>query len=229
VFLSGLAAMNMIGFILYDELAKRSKLMIEKEQENLRLEAENHRYNAMIAYVDESHSFMHDIKGHLKNILSLTEEKNYTEAAAYIRKLDIEVTEMYEHHILPQYPAVDTVLRQRTVEARKCGVKLECNITVPNGMPIDPIDLCIILGNALDNAVEACVKLGGETSIIFEMFLTGNRLMMKITNPSTPVNIEDNKCETTKGNTAKHGYGLSNMEKTIKKYNGNMYINYDSE
>lgn len=226
VLLNGLITINMISFIIYDELSKRSKIMMEKEHENLRLEAENKRYIVMIAYVDEIHSFMHDIQEHLRNVLSLAVTERYCEMTDYIRKLDIKVTEMYENSILPQYPAVDTVLRQKTVQARNQGIILDSNITVPYNMPVDPIDLCIILGNALDNAIEACSKLRDERRINLEMFLTKNRLIMKITNPSEPVIIVNDKCTTTKEDANKHGYGLFNIQRTIEKYNGNVLLRY---
>jgi len=93
-------------------------------------------------------------------------------------------------------------------------------------------DLCIILGNAIDNAIEAVQKVHIEQrEIIIKMNVSEDVLFISIKNK---YNGEIRKNEedviiTSKQNSVHHGYGLQSIEKIVKKNNGNFVINYDGE
>lgn len=93
--------------------------------------------------------------------------------------------------------------------------------------PIAPIDLCIVFGNALDNAIEACAKLKDEKNktIIISTKTKGDMFFLKIANPvSEDVKIINNTVSTTKQDAFSHGIGLYSIRKVVEKYNGNMKI-----
>ena len=89
------------------------------------------------------------------------------------------------------------------------------------------MDLCIIFGNALDNAIEACEKIVTETEKNISVTITQQNHILNviITNPiyETPV-LEKNTIETSKKDSDNHGFGLYSINRTIKKYDGTYSI-----
>ena len=96
---------------------------------------------------------------------------------------------------------------------------------------ISPIDLCIILGNALDNAIEACEKISvkNEKIITFTFACSGGLAFITITNPvNSDIQIHKNSIMTTKQDKINHGFGIYSIKKAIEKYNGNLDLLCDN-
>ncbi|WP_374937176.1 ATP-binding protein [Bacillus clarus] len=89
-------------------------------------------------------------------------------------------------------------------------------------------DLCIILGNALDNAIEACKKVldMNRRFIHIHIFRKKVYLIIKITNSrATERFVHEKKLfHTTKEDKINHGFGLQNINKTVQKYDGHLHI-----
>jgi len=86
--------------------------------------------------------------------------------------------------------------------------------------------VALALGNALDNAIEACRKLpeGEKRLIEIDVRYQNDRLTIRVANTSKPVEIINNACATTKSNTIIHGYGLPNIQKAVAENGGNSVI-----
>ena len=108
------------------------------------------------------------------------------------------------------------------------NIKVETEIVVPEQLNIDIADLVTLLGNLLDNALEALKKVDWEQRILtIKIVFSQERLIGRITNTYCgEIHQKDDKILTSKKEKQKHGYGLSNVEKIIKKYNGYMEIDY---
>ena len=81
---------------------------------------------------------------------------------------------------------------------------------------------CVIFGNALDNAIEACSRIErGDKKINIILSYSNNNLVCKITN-TTNGNVlkHENRFITSKIDTEYHGLGLNNIERSVKRYNG---------
>lgn len=91
---------------------------------------------------------------------------------------------------------------------------------------IDPIHICTIFGNALDNAIEACKQIKDRSKVIkINLKETENSVHICISNPvDKPVRIVNNNISTTKEDKANHGFGLYSINKCVRKYNGNLNL-----
>ena len=92
---------------------------------------------------------------------------------------------------------------------------------------IDNIDLCLIFGNAIDNAIEACqqININTEKTITISVKHLNNITTILISNPvSNPVKIYNNTILSTKNDTTNHGFGIETIKKTIQKYDGDLEI-----
>lgn len=90
---------------------------------------------------------------------------------------------------------------------------------------INSTDLCIILSNALDNAIEAVRNIPGENTVHVRGNYQQGYFVLIIKNPTVNTFSETNELpSTSKGDTVHHGFGLSNIKHTVEKYNGKMNI-----
>lgn len=94
-----------------------------------------------------------------------------------------------------------------------------------------PTDLCVLLGNTLDNAIEACQKLPQDSvkAITVKCNCSSGFLFLSICNPiANEVTIMDNRIATTKKDTLLHGFGIQSMHNVAKKYDGSVKLNADN-
>lgn len=165
----------------------------------------------------EIRSFRHDYINHMKCINSMLSNGEYEQLEKYIGSLSSSfpaVTYLFE---TGNYIA-DAILTEKQLNAPD-DISIEFEGIVPSF--IDNIDLCTVLSNALDNAVEACCLCSGEKTIrVYSGFKHGY-FILKIKNP-TVNDIEKSRLETTKDDTVNHGFGLFNIRKTVEKYDGHV-------
>lgn len=116
----------------------------------------------------------------------------------------------------------DAILYEKQDICKTHNTYIKFNGSFPSDR-LSPIDLCILLGNSLDNAIEACEKIPNnqEKIISVESKYICGLLFLTITNPTLDdVVIKENTVQTTKENIHSHGFGLYSLNKVVKKYNG---------
>ena len=114
---------------------------------------------------------------------------------------------------------IETLIHIKTEEAAKKDVSISFNGCKLPKLRFSDVDLAIILGNAIDNAVEAAEKV--KVNRIVNIFVTFNNdiIIIKITNPVIE-NIDTQKMITTKHDKASHGFGIISIKQLVDKYSG---------
>ena len=105
-------------------------------------------------------------------------------------------------------------------------------LDIPEDLPFDEADLCIILGNALDNALEACVRSDlDETWIRVIMRYDNGNLLILIENSFDDIlaEAEEGKFRTSKKNKEFHGIGMQSIQRTAEKYHGFWDFSWDNK
>ena len=123
--------------------------------------------------------------------------------------------------------ALDTVLAMKIAQASKNAILIRPAIALYCKVMVDFLDLSLMIGNALDNAIEACQKLPdySQKVIDLEIKTMEQYLFLTFTNPFSGQKMVSNMLlSTTKKDKNAHGYGLKSIEQTARKYNGNMSI-----
>ena len=227
--LLGILGVNALTFILYDELSAQSKDLIEHERAKNHLESDLRQYSAVVSQSKEFASLLHDTRKHRQTVHDLLAAGDSSAALRYMTSLLVPGSLLYHDAIDKNNPAVDTILSRKISEAEQSGIKVTCRYEVKSVLPVDEVRLCLILGNALDNAIEVCKKLpdGRDKLIEIDVQCQNSRLTMRIANTSEPVEIINNTCATTKRNHVQHGYGLPNIQKAVAENGGNSVIRYD--
>ena len=101
----------------------------------------------------------HDFNNHLSVIHGLLEGGETQKAAEYTTKLVKECRWNTRPSFFVPYAAVRAIVNHKLSAARHSGIELRLDVSLPEGLPIDELDLAAILGNLLDNAMEACALL----------------------------------------------------------------------
>jgi len=225
--LMGILAMNVLAFIAYDRLSTLTKSLIENERLQNAQESEMRQYETAVQHGREMTSQVHDFKHLLGYILGLLPER-VDDAISYLRQHHLIAKSIHEGVIVPNHKAIDLILRQKIDEAKKEGIVVEHDVQILTDIKVKEMELCVILGNALENAIEACNRINNdaERRIILTIHHQHSKLVIHIKNSSNPVDIEDELCESSKDDTLSHGFGLLNMRRMVDENKGHMLIEY---
>ncbi len=189
-------------------------------------------YSENIARSDEAlRSFRHDYKNHMIVINSMFEQGDIDAAKNYFEKLTQETSGAINMFSTGN-PVVNSLLNIKSKDAEKYNTKIDFSGMIPE-KGIEGKDMCICVGNLIDNAIEACAKMPHEEEKIISVLggVKNQTLILTVTNPILPTNLkkENSMFKTTKKDTKVHGIGLKNIKNVSQKYKGELLLKTDSE
>lgn len=220
----GLVAINVLTYILMKRISEKNiektELIIDKMQNELyrtQFEESEKKY-------DEMNKIRHDIKNHLQCISSLLDDNEYEKAESYVadmikNKLDFEFKQINTGNRV-----VDAISNAKLTQCKNENI-----LTVVNAgsieTSIDDVDMCSLLGNIFDNAIEACRKVEKDKKVYFEINQKKGYINIIMKNSVRNSVIETNpEFKTTKRNKKVHGYGIKSVKSIVEKYNGMMEL-----
>lgn len=155
-------------------------------------------------------SFRHDIRNHLMVLETLLDDGREDEARNYLSQLK-EVSESLAWEVSTGNAAVDALLGSKLALARQEGIRVTCDIKLPDKSGIKDMDWCMILANAADNAIEACRKVDmGQRYLRLEGKRKGNFYLIFL----------ENSCQPGGGQIPEDGIGLSGIRAVAETYGG---------
>ena len=117
--------------------------------------------------------------------------------------------------------AVDALLYQKRKRAEEENIKWECDVQMPKGCCINEFDLCVLFGNILDNALEACRRMqNGECRFVNIQAKTVKKCFLLEVKNSMDRMEKYTDGFTNKGDSQEHGIGLLNVGDVVNRYNG---------
>ncbi len=167
----------------------------------------------------------HDWKNHVNTVQAMWERGEATQAVEYVASL-AEETRTNLYTILSGNEVADAILNMKYEKAKKAGIEFTFHGNLSGLSRLESMDICVLLGNALDNALEACGKNMQESSI--KITATENKSFLLIVIENTlhaPIVFRDGRPVTSKKHPSEHGFGILGMEHVLHKYQGN--IKYD--
>ena len=227
--LVGILAINILTFSVYDLMSSQSESLIELERAKTHMSYEIRHYETIAAHSKYLSARTHDIRSHMIALQGLLAEKKIEEAEQYISEIAIPEF-VSQPALVPGHPAISAVLGDRIARAEKHGIVVAQKISLLFDAPLIESDFCIILGNALDNAIEACDGLSDDKAkvITLDMRSADNKFTFRIANTSPPVEIINGACRTTKNNKELHGFGLNSIRHIVEAAGGNMVIQFEN-
>ena len=176
-------------------------------------------YERMDELSKEIRKFRHDYKNHLRCIQAYINDRDFDGANRYLKNITNNEVINSDRFSSGNHIA-NAILNDKNATAQSVGA--EISFTGNIASEISPMDLCTILFNALDNAIEACQDLpeGIERLINVKCAVTRNIQVISISNP----NIKERDLSTSKENKYEHGFGLNNIYKSVDRLGGEASI-----
>ncbi|MCI8482724.1 MAG: sensor histidine kinase [Lachnospiraceae bacterium] len=193
----------------------------------------------------------HDMKNHVLGLQGLLEHQEWKKMDQYLQKM-LETGSLLEAREVTGNQAIDALLSQKRQRAEKKGISWDCAMYLPGDIKIEDFDFCVILGNLLDNSIEACEKIarGQERWIAIRSERKKGFLILEVKNSinaeackkivSGPKMVSGRKVIFEKTALEKvisgkkevpgnHGIGLWNVWETVERYQGVMRVEQEDQ
>lgn len=209
---------------------KRKKLLKDNitilEQQMI---MQHNYYEEIKSHQEDTRRIRHDIKNHLNIINRLIVEKEYEYAKNYVKNINKKTMEDDVVRVTNN-KIIDAILFNKSEICKLKNIKLDLDIRLPEKINIDDFDICVLYGNLLDNAIEACENIDINTQsryIKVKSIIRGSSLFINIRNSNNrEVYMDGSRFLTNKKDKINHGIGVESVKKTIEKYNGTTKIDY---
>lgn len=219
LFMQVLGAVSLFCIMFsYKKLAESFRR--DKEAALLELQA-----HSLGQYVEEAKlryertkSFRHDIKNHITIVKELLQNQKTEAALRYVEGME-NLTADLSFPVSTNHPVFDILLGNKLGIAEENQIEVRCSLEVPYPCGISDIDFCIILGNALDNAISACSRIdnGKQKYIYMTGKVQGDFLLIEIENSYSGRRM------------IRSGTGLTNIKAAVEKYHGAVEMRTEGE
>lgn len=218
----------LISFISGALLIRHSKtkeITIEKQRAQMVLD----HNEIILSKYERINEIAHDIKNHLICIKGLIGLNEFDSAIEYIDEMYGDFNQLSQT-VITGNRLVDVILNEKLTRMKKSNIKFKKHIENVTLDFIEDKDLVILLTNLLDNAIESCER-SDEKFINFQIYtFNGSYLVVKVINSCTKEPLVDKKrLISQKRDLDVHGYGIKNLERVTKFYNGMTMWEYDSD
>lgn len=207
--------MVLIIYLLFNCISKQYfeniSLLMEKQ-----VEQQVEHYKKINKLTDDLREFRHDYKNHMICLQSLLNNKQYDEALSYVKSITNQEI-LDSNKFFSGNQIADAILTDKNELAQKNNCKIIFDGSVSDEISVS--NLCTILSNALDNSIEACSKIDSDETQIIDVKCVASELIqiIRISNP----NLDNNAVtETSKADRKNHGFGLSNIRRTVERMDG---------
>jgi len=206
-----LFVLNGFVFYLYD---RQTNIYLEIINSSV-LQQQNDAYKSHIKLIEESNSnirtIKHDMKNHMNTMVKLLEEKEYDELIQYMNTTNnyIKVNDNFKsgNH------TIDSIISYKTVIAEANNIQLEADVQIPSNLSVNSFDLTTVIGNVLDNGIEATKFSEKSNKLLFS--IKYDRGVLYFTSTNNFSSEYENK-KNRKG----RGQGLKNVRRIVEKYSG---------
>ena len=212
----------------YYRIARECTLNLHLTQENQMLAVESRRYTELRTYMEQTRHLRHDFRQHLRVISGLTESGNLDALKTYLHQYESEIGDAPA--LLCSNPAVDAIAGYYALWASQKQIPIHWNLNLPDQLSLPEADLCMLMGNLLENALLASENLPPEerdVSVVCQML-----------SPAMLGLIVENRYDGTlkrHGDTlysTRHsgcGMGLISVKSAVRKYNGQLTMSTENK
>lgn len=216
----GISYINITMFHFFESYENKVKLQFletlqQQEQENYSLLALTH---------ERMREFKHDIENQFSVLHDLMESGEIEEALKYLDTLGSYVR-CSNNLCHTGNNAVDSIVNTKGSLAQTYDIEFICRVNIVSEIKADEMELCRILGNGLDNAIEGCERLGDERKhILLSISEDKDNLLISISNTSDMVDTEN--LSSTKKKTGMHGIGVNSIKSSVERLKGVVKFSY---
>ncbi len=199
--------------------------LIDAKEKLLFAETHIHRqiihYEQLYKYQTELRMFRHDSKNRLLSMMGILKQGDTEKAIQALQNNLDFIDEMNKRIVDSGNPVIDAVLQSKLHDADQKGITVKISTRLTDKIIADELEIGIIIGNALDNAIEAVEKIDDSQNkeIAFNMISSSDRISISVKNPVCE-NFDTDNLESTKDNRELHGFGIKSIKAIARKYDG---------
>ena len=200
---------------------------IDKQIEKYQRELIDTHYQEVETMYKKMRGWRHDYRNHIQTMKVLADKGDIESLKEYLNKLDEDLSTV-DTVVKTGNAMADAILNSKISLAKSKGINVKVDAHVPVKLKMSELDLCVILGNLFDNAIEASLPLPEENRLIrVYMVMKNTQLYISFTNfTATKKQVKtSNLFKTIKGDG--HGFGLIRIDSIIEKLDG--YLSRNSE
>ncbi len=194
--------------------------------EEFRRELMEHSYGEIREIYMDMRGWRHDYHNHMQVMKAQLSMGNLDGVRTYLDELERELDRI-DTVVRSGNLMVDAILNSKLTLARRQKIAVNCKVKVPEQIGVEDVDLCVILGNLLENALEACAQTE-EPNRFLRIYMTvnGSQLYLSVQNSAReePDFNQRNYITRKRGN---HGLGMKRVQAAVDKYDG--YLNLANE
>ena len=228
---AGILFANTLIFQLFEGYLERIAIKENNRLLQERINVQTAQYKALVDIEQEKRHFFHDYQKHLDTLMHMARHGDANEVPRYILSLQDNSSLQYKQHIYTGNLIVDAIFNKKIEEAKTKGIRIEKSLLFPSDITLGDADLCILFGNAWDNAIEACERIiVGERYIDFFLHYEDRCILLQMTNPTDGQLVQDKQMfKTSKADSYMHGLGLKSMQQVVEKYGGAFNATHDDK
>lgn len=228
IFISSLLMLSSIFLIIIIyKILRNNKMRLEHKLIKERINMECNYYMNVENNQEKIKRLYHDMKNHMICIANLDDIEKVHE---YVKNINLEINSM-DNHFNTGNKIVDIIMSDKKCLCIKKGISLNSFLDFSKLNFIDMTDLCIILSNALDNAIQACEKIKNDKTpkyINIKVTYVKNFCVINIENSKVNKVLRVNgRIVSDKKNKFIKGIGIKNIKDVVRKYDGEVNINFD--
>ena len=176
----------------------------------------------------QTRGWRHDYRNHIQTMKVYLDMGRYEELADYLEQLNADLTTV-DTVIKTGNVMIDAILNSKISVARAKQIHVDAKATVPRQLSVAEVDLCVILGNLLDNAIEACLRIPRDDQRFIRVYIDvlKGQLYLYVLNATAGKLRQHGGTYLSTKTAREHGYGLMRMDRVVEKYHG--YLNRQDE
>ncbi len=199
----------------------------EKKYQNYEEKLVSSQWQEMNQLYLTMRGWRHDYHNHMQKIRAHLEMGEYAEVRRYIDLMETEL-DAVDIRYKTGNTGVDGMLNSKLTLAERKGLRIKCDAELPAHLSCNPVDLCVLIGNLIDNAIEACEKMdpSRDRFVRIYMCVRKKQFYLSVSNATgeTVRRLDQEYITHKRGN---HGNGLRRINKVVEKNRG--FINRQNE
>ena len=217
----GILIINFIVYYLLNNIIQANEIREKQTRMETQFMFQEKKYEQTSMSFKSIVGLIHDTNKHLVYLRECAAQKDYEEAIRYINVAISNIDNSYKR-INTGFLVIDALVSNALNTAHINNIVFKTDIKIDKSkIDIERYDLSVVLGNLLDNAIEACIKVSNidDRVIKVNIFTSENALVINVLNSAVNKNLFK-EFKSDKSNKVLHGYGLSNVNLISEKYGG---------
>lgn len=221
-FMPFVCSLAYLFFVIYISKEQQVRGRLEQTQAvlNLQMRQAVREIVALRESQEKTTAYRHDMRHHMQYLSSSIENGQYGQAQEYIQKIYSEI-EANKVTVFCENEVANLIFSSFAKRAKDSGIRMQVRAEISRCIPVAESDLCVLLSNALENALHACIEQGkkGRAGVIeVTIYEKSEKLFLQIINSCGEDVVFDDEIPVT--NRSGHGIGVRSICAIVEKYDG---------